>query len=141
MPTSYCDSACVTSADSRIPSGSPSAAPISAVITLSWRIIRRACRRVMPIVRSMPSSRVRSNTDSTSVLTMPNSDTITENASITYSRFRKSANPDVYSRGNSAPVYSTASLNGSAAAVTAFAAPGSASTNVNRFLACGNVSS
>ena len=63
------------------------------MITLSWRIIRRACRRVMPIVRSMPSSRVRSKTESTSVLTIPNSETTTENASITYSRFRKLAKP------------------------------------------------
>ena len=30
----------------------PSAAPISAVMTLSWRIIRRACRRGIPIVHS-----------------------------------------------------------------------------------------
>ena len=103
----------------KIPSGSPSAAPISAVITLSWRIIRRACRRVMPIVRSMPSSRVRSNTESTSVLTIPNSETTTENASITYSRFRKLAKPCVYSCANASPVCSLASLNGSAAAFSA----------------------
>ncbi len=77
---------------------------MSAVMTLSWRIIRRACRRVIPIVRSIPSSRVRSNTESTSVLTIPNSETTTENASITYRRFRNSANPSVYARGNSAPV-------------------------------------
>ena len=66
-----------------MPSGSPSAAPISAVMTLSWRIIRRAWRRVIPIVRSIPSSRVRSNTLSTSVLTIPNRLTTTENASST----------------------------------------------------------
>ena len=60
MPTSYCESAWVTSAARKMPSGSPSAAPISAVMTLSWRIIRRAWRRVIPIVRSIPSSRVRS---------------------------------------------------------------------------------
>ncbi len=57
--------------------------PISAVMTLSWRIIRRAWRRVMPIVRSIPISRVRSNTDSTIVLTMPNRLTITEKPSST----------------------------------------------------------
>ena len=56
---------------------------MSAVMTLSWRIIRRAWRRVMPIVRSIPISRVRSNTDSTIVLTMPNRLTMTENLSRT----------------------------------------------------------
>ena len=66
-----------------MPSGSPSAAPISAVMTLSWRIIRRAWRRVIPIVRSIPSSRVRSKTVSTSVLTIPKRLTTTENASST----------------------------------------------------------
>ena len=80
IPTSYFDNACVTSAARKMPSGSPSATPISAVMTLSWRIIRRACRRVIPIVRSMPSSRVRSNTVSTSVLTIPNRLTTTEKA-------------------------------------------------------------
>ena len=49
-------------------------------MTLSWRIMRRAWRRVIPIVRSIPSSRVRSKTESTSVLTMPNRLTTTENA-------------------------------------------------------------
>ena len=80
---SYCESACVTSSARKMPSGSPSAAPISAVMTLSWRIIRRAWRRVIPIVRSIPSSRVRSNTVSTRVLTIPNRLTTTENASST----------------------------------------------------------
>ena len=46
-------------------------APISAVITLSCRIIRLICRRVVPTARSIPSSRVRSKTDSASVLTIP----------------------------------------------------------------------
>ena len=50
---------------------------------LSWRIIRRAWRRVIPIVRSIPSSRVRSKTDSTSVLTIPKRLTRTEKASST----------------------------------------------------------
>ena len=61
----------------------PIAAPSSAVMMDSWRIIRRTCRRVMPTARSMPSSRVRSNVESTSVLTIPNSDTITASASST----------------------------------------------------------
>ena len=55
-------------------------APISAVMMLSWRIMRRAWRRVIPIARSMPSSRVRSKVESTSVLTMPNRLTITDRA-------------------------------------------------------------
>ena len=38
---------------------------------------------------------MRSNTESTSVLTIPNSETTTEKASITYSRFRKLAKPFV----------------------------------------------
>jgi len=38
---------------------------------------------VVPIARSMPSSRVRSKIDRTSVFTMPNSETITESASST----------------------------------------------------------
>ena len=62
----------------------PSTAPISAVITLSWRTIRRTCRRFMPSARSVPSSRVRSKVESTSVLTMPNSETITASASSTH---------------------------------------------------------
>ena len=46
-------------------------APISDVITLSCRIIRRICRRVMPIARSVPISRVRSKTVRTKVFTIP----------------------------------------------------------------------
>ena len=65
------------------PSPIPSAAPISAVMTLSCRIIRRTCRRVIPIARSIPSSRVRSKTESTSVFTIPNRLTITLSASRT----------------------------------------------------------
>ncbi len=61
----------------------PSTPPISAVITLSCRIIRRTWRRVIPIARSIPSSRVRSKTVRTSVLTIPNRLTITERASST----------------------------------------------------------
>ena len=63
-----------------MPSTMPIAAPISAVMTLSCRIIRRTWRRVIPMARSMPISRVRSNTVSTSVLTMPNRLTMTESA-------------------------------------------------------------
>ena len=81
--TPYFDSDCVTSAASAMPSGSPSAAPISAVITPSCRIIRRVCRLVIPTARSIPSSRVRSKTASTSVFTIPNRETITESASRT----------------------------------------------------------
>ena len=54
-----------------------------AVITLSWRIIWRTWRRVIPIARSIPSSRVRSNTVSTRVFTIPNRLTTTESASST----------------------------------------------------------
>ena len=56
---------------------------MSAVITLSCRIIRRTWRRVMPIARSMPISRVRSNTVRTSVLTIPNRLMMTDSASST----------------------------------------------------------
>ena len=70
-------------AASKMPSGRPRPAPISAVITLSWRIIRRTWRRVIPIARSIPISRVRSKTESTSVLTIPKRLTITESASRT----------------------------------------------------------
>ena len=73
----------MSSAASTIPSTIPRAAPISAVMTLSCRIMRRTCRRVMPIARSIPISRVRSKTVSTSVLTIPNRLTITESASRT----------------------------------------------------------
>ena len=64
-----------------MPTAIPSAAPISAVTTLSCRIIRRTWRRVMPIARSIPSSRVRSKTERTSVLMTPNRLTITERPS------------------------------------------------------------
>ena len=61
----------------------PSVAPISAVTMLSCLTMRRTCRRVMPIARSMPSSRVRSKTESTSVLITPNRLTITDRPSST----------------------------------------------------------
>ena len=66
-----------------IPSAMPSTPPISAVMSDSRRTIWRIWRRVAPIARSIPSSRVRSKTESTSVLTIPKSDTITESASST----------------------------------------------------------
>jgi hypothetical protein len=68
---------------STMPRMIPSTPPISDVITLSCLIIRRTCRRVIPIARSIPSSRVRSKTVSTSVFTIPKTLTITERASRT----------------------------------------------------------
>ena len=65
------------------PRGRPSPAPMSAVMMLSWRTIRRTCRRVMPTARIMPISRVRSKTVSTSALTIPNRLTTTDRASST----------------------------------------------------------
>ena len=41
------------------------------MITDSCRIIRRVCRRVIPTARSIPISRVRSNTVRISVFTIP----------------------------------------------------------------------
>jgi hypothetical protein len=76
-------SAAVTRAARNRPTAIPRAAPSSAVTTLSWRIIRRTWRRVIPTAPSVPSSRVRSNTDSASMLTMPNRLTITASASST----------------------------------------------------------
>ena len=63
------------------PTAIPSVAPIRAVTMLSCLIIRRTWRRVMPIARSIPSSRVRSKTESTSVLMTPNRLTITDSPS------------------------------------------------------------
>ena len=54
---------------------------MSAVMTASQRTIRRTCRREAPTARSMPISRVRSLIDSTSVLTIPNSEMITASES------------------------------------------------------------
>ena len=50
---------------------------MTAVITLSYRTIWPSCRRVAPMARSMPISRVRSCTLSTSVLTIPKIEMIT----------------------------------------------------------------
>ena len=66
-----------------VPTATPSAAPISAVTMLSCRTIRRTWRRVIPIARSIPISRVRSNTVSTSVLITPNRLTMTDRPSST----------------------------------------------------------
>jgi hypothetical protein len=75
---SYRESACFTSMAREMPR-TPSAAAISAVMTLSCRIIRRAWRRVMPIVRSIPArSPERDRADHAERLTT------TENASSTY---------------------------------------------------------
>ena len=51
----------------------PSVVPSSAISTDSHRTVDRTCDRLMPTARSRPNSRVRSNTDSASVLAMPNS--------------------------------------------------------------------
>ena len=48
--------------------------PIIAVMTASQRTILRTCFCVVPIARSIPISRVRSLIESTSVLTIPNSE-------------------------------------------------------------------
>ena len=72
-----------SSAPNAIPSRIPRTEPMSAVITLSWRIIRRTWRRLVPTARSMPISRVRSNTESTSVLTIPKRLTTIDSASST----------------------------------------------------------
>ena len=82
-PIPWSERTWVKTAARKTPSGSPSPAPIRAVITLSWRIIRRTWRRVIPIARSIPISRVRSKTERTRVLTMPKRLTITDSASST----------------------------------------------------------
>ena len=64
-----------------MPNTVPRTAPIAAVITDSARIIRFTWRRDMPTARSIPSSRVRSCTDSASVLTIPSRAMITDRAS------------------------------------------------------------
>jgi hypothetical protein len=73
----------IRSAASTIPRTIPIIAPIRAVITLSWRIMRRTWRRVIPIARSIPISRVRSKTVRTRVFTIPKKLTRTESASST----------------------------------------------------------
>ena len=49
----------------------PTTAPNTDTITASHRTVRRNCRRVIPTARSSPISRVRSKTDSASVIAMP----------------------------------------------------------------------
>src|SRR3954462_10829220 len=68
----WSDSARVTMAARNRPTGRPRPAPMRAVMVLSWRTMRRTWRRLIPIARSMPSSRVRSNTARIRVLTIPN---------------------------------------------------------------------
>ena len=63
--------------------------------------MRRAWRRVIPTARSIPSSRVRSWTASTSVLTMPNTLITTERASRTYSMLRTMEMSSVVMSANS----------------------------------------
>ena len=82
--TPYFESAVVVSTARNMPTPIPSAAPISAVTMLSCRIMRRIWRRVMPIARSIPSSRVRSKTDRTRVLMTPKRLTITDRPSSAY---------------------------------------------------------
>ena len=60
-----------------VPMMIPMMAPKMARITASDRIIARTWRRRMPTARSRPISRVRSNTDSMSVFTIPISAMIT----------------------------------------------------------------
>jgi hypothetical protein len=79
--TPYFESAVVVTAARNMPTPIPSAAPINAVTMLSCRIMRRTCLRVMPIARSIPSSRVRSKTERTSVLMTPKRLTITDRPS------------------------------------------------------------
>ena len=54
---------------------------MSEVMTASQRTIRLTCLRDVPMARSMPSSRVRSLIESTSVFTMPKSETMIASAS------------------------------------------------------------
>ena len=65
-----------------IPSASPTMPPSTAITTDSQRTMRRICRRDMPTTRSSPSSWVRSNTDSASVLMIPRMAMISDSARI-----------------------------------------------------------
>ena len=64
-----------------VPTMIPMMAPKIARMTASDRIIVRTWRRFMPTARSRPISRVRSNTESMRVLTMPMSAMSTARAS------------------------------------------------------------
>ena len=66
-----------------IPRAAPLTAPISEITADSQRTIARTWLRVMPTARSRPSSRVRSKTESASVLTMPSRAISTASRSIT----------------------------------------------------------
>src|SRR3954447_22931047 len=70
-----------TISENTMPRTVPRIAPMPAVMTDSIVTIRRTCQRDMPTARSLPSSRVRSCTDSASVLTMPSRATIADRAS------------------------------------------------------------
>ena len=72
-----------SSAPSTMPEHDPDRAAEDAVMTPSQRTIRRTWRRVIPTARSIPISRVRSNTVRTSVFTIPNRLTTTDSASST----------------------------------------------------------
>ena len=74
-------SGCVKSTARTTPMNTPSTPPMSAVMTASQRIMRLTCLRDVPMARSMPSSRVRSLIESTSVFTMPKSETMIASAS------------------------------------------------------------
>src|SRR3954470_18448426 len=112
------------------PAAMPIAAPRTAVMMLSWRIIRRTCRRVMPTARSMPISRVRSNVESTSVLTMPNRDTMTVRASRIMKTASSSSMPFVMSLMN--PSLETTCASGNLASARSSAAAFVVVTNDSR---------
>ena len=84
MPSSF--SACDSASPMPIPRAAPLRAPISEITTDSQRTIARTWPRVMPTARSRPSSRVRSNTDSARVLTMPSRAITTASSSITVTK-------------------------------------------------------
>ena len=92
----------------------------------------------MPIVRSIPISRVRSNTESTIVLTMPNRLTMTEKPEqhVEHRQDRRHVLGGVLRVGG-AGVVASASPKPFAAALSAAAAPASASRNVKLFFGLG----
>ncbi len=92
----------------------------------------------MPSARSVPSSRVRSNVESTRVLTIPNRDTITASASSTHSTARIWPIHAVWPSMNAA--LSSALAFGKPASARATASRG-ASTNVIRLRRWSNVAS
>jgi len=68
------------------PRASPPTVPNAATSTDSSRTMDRSWARVWPTARSRPISRVRSNTDSIRVLTMPMSAMMMASASSAYTR-------------------------------------------------------